>query len=242
MRVLAGFMALALFSLPAAAADQVRTYKLGCTNSSDQQWTETQAGIVKLFGADGRFVFSRPDSTVTVTGPNSTQRGVAEMTRGLADATCPRATITYRVIELPPDTDLGALFAAVRAVGASNLQQTSILQVPGPARAALEDKIAAVSGARPIFAATGAVLTRRSETLKGNTAAGAGTVLLSPLVEGEHVTIHTAVEITRPAPGGRYVFSNNDLFTLRPGEAQILHAKDAGGVLLIIVSLDSLTR
>lgn len=240
MRALIVASAICLLPLPAAAGEQTRvqTYGLGCTNTSDQQWAETVSGFGRLFGAEGRLVFSRDESSVTVTGGEGVQQSVATAARGLEDATCKTAAISYMIVALPAETDLGALLDAIRSADAGVTgPSSSLVTVPANARDVVLSQITGVPNAESISVGK-QILNRRSATLKASHDGLGLSATLSPMIIGDTVTIDTAVEFTRPAGKGTHLYTNGNQFRMHSGQSELSVAQGPQGVLVTLVTAE----
>lgn len=237
MRVLIAALAISMLPFAAAATEHVRTqrYSLGCTNSSDQQWTETESGLKRLVGAEGRLAFSREESAVAVTGGEGIQHAVAEATRGLPDATCKAVTISYEMFALPEETDQKALLGAIEAAGASNSGPPDLFTVPQNKRDRVVSRIASVPNAE-FIAVSKEILNRRSETVQTSHNGLGLSVTLSPMIIEDDVTIDTAMEFTRPAGKGTHRYTNGNRFRMYSGQSELTVVQGPHGVLVTLVT------
>lgn len=245
MRAIYAAAVIALLAQPVSAADAVRTYSLGCTNSSDQQWTETVGGINRMFGDMGRFAFSRPDSTVTVSGREDVQRHVAAMTEPLKN-TCHEATVAYRFYTLPADIDAVALFAALVGAGAVAVPPGSgVLTVPIDARASVLAKIAALPGAGLVFSGQTSLLNYRTATLTqggpdtaGNGGGAVGNVALSLMMQGDEIMLDTEEDVRRPTNAGVRVYQVGNHLRMHSGDAHLAFGRHEDAASLSVVMVD----
>lgn len=239
MRAIYAASTLALLAQPVFAAEVVRTYSLGCTNSSDRQWEETVAGMNRMFGDLGRFAFSRPDGTVTVTGQEDVHRHVAAMA-GPFKNTCHEATVGYQFFALPADTDMGSVFTALANAGAVSMPPGSgTFAVSPDTRAAVLAKVAAFPGAKLVFSGQTNLLNHRSGVITQAAAGGgSGSVAVSVMIQGDDITIDTREDIERQAKTGTRIYRNGAHFSMASGDGRLSLSRHEDAVQLSVVTVD----